>query len=159
MDTIFLGLQTRNLGKATREMTNPFTGDTAVAYIDEGATSEAYAAGESVLDEFGASVLDEDRFRDIDMGHGRSLSINFGKLGGEVNINGGLTFDAIDIIYRLASAARMLVTSTIDPDAVAVLATQHGTDIDVRWPFNQQVDSAESLLAWAEAQLEAGRIA
>ena len=159
MDTVFLGLQTRNLGISGREMTNPFTGEKSIAYVDDGATDDEFAAGESVLDGAGAAPPDPDGFRQLNLDGNRDLSVNFGRLGGQVNVNGGLNLEAMTFVYRIASAAGMLVQSTIDPSVIAVLSGQHHAGIDDRWPSNTPIDSPESLLKWAASEIEAGRIA
>jgi hypothetical protein len=159
MGTIFLGLNTRNLGTETREMTNPFTGEKSRAHIDDGATPEELAAGVGVLDSANAAPPDPEGFRRVPLANGRYMCINFESRGGEIEIEGGFHTDAITTVFRLASASGMLVTSTIDPALVAVLPGQRHPGIDERWPTAVDIDSPESLLQWVVSELKNGRIA
>jgi hypothetical protein len=156
--TVFLGLRTRNLGNRTREMTNPFTGEKLDAFIDNPVTLEEREAGDKVLENANASVPDPDGFRMVALGGNRLMHVAFGTMGGEIHIEGGLEIDAIELVFQLARASAMAVTSTIDPAAIAVPPGQRNSGIRDRWPRAIDVDSAASLFDWVQSEIEAGRI-
>lgn len=156
---IRLGLHPHNLGTQTQEMTNPFTGARLVAHIGDRATPEEFTAGNVVLTGANAGSPDPDGFQRIELTDGRYMYVAFGSAGGEIEINGGLHADAIELVYRLASASGMLVESTIDPAIKAVLPGQRHPGIDERWPTAVNIDSAESLLQWVASEILKGRIA
>lgn len=155
----FIGLRTRNLGTATRQMENPFTRGPITHYIDDGMTPAESAASSEVLRDATASEPDDDLFRTVQISGDTYACVRLGQVGGEIHVEGGLTPDVASFIYRLALAAGMLVTSTIDPDVVAVLPGQGHAGIEARWPGTAHVDSARSLLLWIQKELSNGRMA
>ena len=159
METVFLGLHPTNLGTETREMTNPFTGEKTIAHIGDVATESQVKAGTTLLRESNASEADPDGYQVVELTEDSYLSIAFGPKGGCVNIEGGLESDAIEFLFRLAIDSHMLVTSTIDPDVIAVLPGQRHPGIAGRWPTAVDIESADALLNWVKTEMEAGRIA
>lgn len=159
MNTIFLGLHPTNLGTETKEMTNPFTGETLVAHVGDAASESEFNAGVTLLDAVGASSVDPDGFRAIQLPGGCMVSVNFGHKGSAINIEGGFALDAFRLVFDLALAGRMLVTSTIEPDVVAVLPGHRHAGVEERWPNAVDVDSAESLMEWVQKEIDNGRIA
>jgi hypothetical protein len=148
MDTIFIGLQTRNLGTQTRHRTNPFTGEQLLVYVDDGMSEAEVHASSLVLAEAGASEPDPDGFRKVTFPDGSRAHVELGRVGGQIELDGGLTANAVEFIFRLGLASGMLVTSTIDPDCVAVLPGQDHPGITTRWPNARHLQSSAELMEW-----------
>ena len=140
-------------------MVNPFTDEKIIAHLGDLAIPEQVTAGDAVLDSANATASDPDGFRKVQLLDGRYMCVEFGPRGGVIHIEGGLYPDAIALVFRLASASAMLVTSTIDPGTTAVLPGQRHSGIDERWPTAIDIDSADSLLHWVESKILKGRIA
>jgi hypothetical protein len=157
-NTVFLGLRTSYLGTKTREHRNPFTDEKIVAHIDNPVSAAEAAAGDRVLDVAQASPPDPEGFRTVRLAEDRCICVAFGAMGAEIHIERGLQADAIAIVFRLASASGMLVTSTTNPDAVAVLPGRRHPGIYERWPTAAEIDSSESLLQWVASEIQNGRV-
>lgn len=153
MNTVLIGLQTRNLGTRTHQATNPFTGEPLIFHIDEGITEAEARESSFVLAAAGASEPDPEGFREVTFGDGCVLNVNLGKRFGEIELDGGVTGSAVEFIFRLALASGMLVTSTIDPDVVAVLPGQQHPGITDRWPAAAYLQSATELKEWISKAL------
>jgi hypothetical protein len=158
VETVFIGLCTPNLGTKTLERKNPFTGAKIIAHVDNPVTAAQVAAGARVLDEVSASPPDPDGFRKVPLGEDRYLEVELGLMGAEIHITGGLQMDAIALVFRIASASAMLVTSTIDPDVVAVLPEQRRPEIYERWPSAVDIDTPDDLFEWAASEIARGRV-
>ena len=154
--TVFIGLQTRNLGARTRQLTNPFTGEKIVTHIDDGMTEEESRAALAILSVAGASEPDPERFRKVTFRDGNSANIRLGKVRAEIELTGGVTAEAVKFVFRLGLASGMLITSTIDPDCVAVLPGQRHPGITDRWPAATDLHSASELMDWIVGRIEKG---
>jgi hypothetical protein len=157
-NTVFLGLQTCNLGARIREVTNPFTGEKLHGHIDNPVSQEERAAGEQILNSANATAPDPDGFRTVILDGNRTMAIAFSAMGGEIHIEGGLRLDAIELVFRLATASEMLVTSSIDPATIAVPPGQRNAGIRERWPTAVYVDSAALLFDWVLSEIRTGHI-
>lgn len=157
--SIHVGLHSRNVGSATHQITNPFTGKPIVVHGDGAASDSEFARGERVLNTAGASQPDSDGYRRIEFSSGRHTRVAFDRMGAQFEIAEGLTEEVVSLIYQLGIASGMIVISTIDPDVVAILPGQHHVGIEVRWPNAANVDSEHSLKEWIESEIQAGRIA
>jgi hypothetical protein len=153
MGTITLGLHPAILGTETQERTNHFTGAKLVVHVGDRARAEQIAAADAILALANATHPDPEGFRTIRLTDERYINVAMWSRGGKIEIEGGLYLDAVELVFRLASASGMLVTSTIDPAVVAVLPGQRHPGIDGRWPTAQDIDSPELLLKWIATKI------
>ena len=113
----------------------------------------------AILSVAGASEADGDGYRRVIIRDGSYAHVNLGKVGDEIELDGGLTAEAVKFIFRLGLASGMLITSTIDPDCVAVLPGQRHPGITDRWPAATDLRSESELMDWIVGRIENGRIA
>jgi hypothetical protein len=154
MNTVLIGLHTRNLGTKTHQATNPFTGEQLVVHIDDGMSEAESHASSLVLAEAGASEPEPEGYRKVILRDGIVLHVNLGKKGGEIELDGGITADAVEFIFRLGLASGMLIDSTSNPDFVAVLPGQQHPGIAARWPAAVCLQSAAELMEWISDGIE-----
>jgi hypothetical protein len=152
--TVFVGLHTCNLGTKTRHVTNPFTGESLTMPIDEGMEPEEIEAASAVMNLAGASDPDPDNYRTVWFTEGNWACVALDPIGAA--IEGGVTLDIAEFIFRLATAGNMVVTSRIDPQVVAVLPGQQHSDLKDRWPNAAYIHSAAGLLEWIHNELVGG---
>ena len=156
MATVFVGLHTCNLGTKARHVTNPFTGESLTMPIDEGMKPEEIEAASAVMDLAGASNPDPDNYRTVWFTERTWACVALDPIGAAIDVEGGLTIDIAEFIFRLATAGNMLVTSRIDPQVAAVLPGQQHADLRDRWPNAAYVQSADGLLEWIRNELVGG---
>ncbi len=159
-----LAFLTCNLSDAVREGVNPFTGEKVRAPVDVGLNPDEFATLFQALKVLNATGPDESGYHyaylaDEYVGIGAGdVNDSFPRRGFAVEVEGNLSVPIAEILWTLATAANVCISSSIEPDIIALTRQYTDQRVAERWPQAAYISSPVELYTWLARQLETGRI-
>lgn len=143
---IFLQSSHRSGRKA--EISNPFTGETQVAEVDDPLTDEERSAVQALLDHYGAESADEFGYYTPTFDDGTSIEAQFKGLADDPDFSGGMislhgTSNAItDFLFQIADAGNFIMQPIMEGNPAIVTKTSTADSVSTRLPEVLVVQSA-----------------